>query len=411
LFFCSFVLLFFCLSVSVISNNVEAEGIKIINENKISLYEEHLGDGKSIKSKLTWPLVDHPETRPWTWWWWHGCAVTKADITTNLEALHRSGLGGVNIVCLLDVREARFGKGRIFLGGTADQVLAIAGIKREKLFDSALRCIRRIDNEGTTYFVVNPAGNIPFDGWLPLNAKGANVAIFDPMDSISGIAKQRKSVDGGTEVYLQLQPRESCILRVLRKPVNAPAWRYFDAINQQLAIQGPWQVKFIDGGEIIPHPETIDKLDSWTTWNSDQKSALCGFSGTACYTTHFMKPSTKADDWIIEPGNVLHTARIRLNGILLADRFTTPMQVFTGSALQEGDNLLEIEVSNTPINRAADLEIKGIQWQKCLSEDNNKFVIGDFLFPWKKKEAATWKPRPSGLMGPVRLMPVKMKEM
>ena len=50
-------------------------------------------------------MVDHPETRPWTWWWWHGSAVTKADITANLEALHRSGLGGVNIVCLQDVRD------------------------------------------------------------------------------------------------------------------------------------------------------------------------------------------------------------------------------------------------------------------------------------------------------------------
>ena len=47
----------------------------------------------------------------------------------------------------------------------------------------------------------------------------------------------------------------------LKSPVNAPAWRYFEAINQPLVLQGPWQVKFIDGGEIIPHPETIDKLD------------------------------------------------------------------------------------------------------------------------------------------------------
>jgi hypothetical protein len=307
------------------------------------------------------------------------------------------------------IREARIGKGRIFIGGTADQVLTIAGIKREKLFDSGLRCIRRIDNEGTTYFVVNPANNKPFDGWLPLNARGANVAIFDPMDSISGIAKQRKSEAGDIEVYMQLQPRESRILRVLKKPVNSAAWRYFDTMNQPLSIQGPWQVKFIDGGEIIPHPETIDKLDSWTIWNSDQKSALRGFSGTACYTTHFIKPSIKADDWIIDLGTVWHTARIRLNGILLADRFTTPMQAFAGQALKEGDNLLEIEVSNAPINRAADLEIKGVQWQKCLSEDNKKFVIGDFLFPWKKKEAATWEPRPSGLMGPVKLIPMKMK--
>ncbi|MCX6877939.1 MAG: glycosyl hydrolase [Verrucomicrobia bacterium] len=54
---------------------------------------------------LAWPEVSRPETRPWTWWWWHGSAVTKADITANLEALQRSGIGGVSIVCLLDVRD------------------------------------------------------------------------------------------------------------------------------------------------------------------------------------------------------------------------------------------------------------------------------------------------------------------
>ena len=32
--------------------------------------------------------------RPWVWWWWPGCAVTKPDITANLEAMARSGIGG-----------------------------------------------------------------------------------------------------------------------------------------------------------------------------------------------------------------------------------------------------------------------------------------------------------------------------
>ena len=43
--------------------------------------------------------------RPWVWWWWPGCAVTKPDITANLEAMARSGIGGVNIIGILDVKE------------------------------------------------------------------------------------------------------------------------------------------------------------------------------------------------------------------------------------------------------------------------------------------------------------------
>ena len=82
---------------------------KKIKENKVPLYEGHLDNGKSIKSKLTWPLVDHPETRPWTWWWWHGSAVTKADNYSQPRSPYIAVvLGGVNIVCLQDVRDARY---------------------------------------------------------------------------------------------------------------------------------------------------------------------------------------------------------------------------------------------------------------------------------------------------------------
>jgi len=36
--------------------------------------------------------------RPWTYWWWMGSAVTKEDITTQLEQFSKSGLGGVHII-------------------------------------------------------------------------------------------------------------------------------------------------------------------------------------------------------------------------------------------------------------------------------------------------------------------------
>lgn len=41
-----------------------------------------------------------------------------------------------------------------------------------------------------------------------------------------------------------------------------------------------------------------------------------------------------------------------------------------------------------------------------MGEDAKSFMIGDFLFPWTKKDA-TWNPRPSGLLGPVRLIPLQ----
>jgi hypothetical protein len=112
-----------------------------------------------------------------------------------------------------------------------------------------------------------------------------------------------------------------------------------------------------------------------------------------------------ADAWAIELGRVCHTARVRLNGRILGDLISRPMRVLADSILNNGENLLEIEVANAPINRAADLDIRAVPWQKTLGEDARSYRIGDFLFHWKIKDGS-WLPRPYGLLGPVRLIPL-----
>ncbi len=43
-------------------------------------------------------------SRPWTYWWWMGSAVTKQDITAQLEYFSKSGLGGVHIIPIYGVK-------------------------------------------------------------------------------------------------------------------------------------------------------------------------------------------------------------------------------------------------------------------------------------------------------------------
>lgn len=43
-------------------------------------------------------------TKPWTYWWWMGSAVTKADITAQLEYFSKAGLGGVHIIPIYGVK-------------------------------------------------------------------------------------------------------------------------------------------------------------------------------------------------------------------------------------------------------------------------------------------------------------------
>jgi hypothetical protein len=283
--------------------------------------------------------------------------------------------------------------------------MAKAGIQREAMVDSRLRYNRRSDERGTTYFITSLASNKRIDGWIPVAATGESAAIFDPMTGAMGLAGFKKGEAAGSLVRLQLEPRESRIVRVLNAEASGPAWPYLAQAGEPITLTGKWHVRFLEGGEKIPHEETIDKLTSWTEWKSDQADVLRAFSGVACYTLEFPNPYVTADAWAIDLGEVCHTARVRLNGKPLGDLFCRPMRVTASALARDSRNILEIEVANAPINRAADLDIRGIHWQKMLGEDASTFTIGDFLFPWKTKDA-TWVPRPSGLLGPVSLVPL-----
>lgn len=43
-------------------------------------------------------------TKPWTYWWWMGSAVTKVDITDQLVDMQQAGMGGVHIIPIYGVR-------------------------------------------------------------------------------------------------------------------------------------------------------------------------------------------------------------------------------------------------------------------------------------------------------------------
>ncbi len=96
----------------------------------------------------------------------------------------------------------------------------------------------------------------------------------------------------------------------------------------------------------------------------------------------------------LDLGEVRYAARVILNGHDLGRRAWPPFRWQLDSALQDGDNLLEVEVANTRANELAEpasyqqIEAKG--WLK------NSYVGIYLKFD---REMV-----PSGLLGPVRLL-------
>ena len=304
-----------------------------------------------------------------------------------------------------DISLAVIGSGRVVFGQDVNKVIVFAGIIRETMTDEGLEFTRRRDDDGWIYFIADPAAGKAVAQWITLGVTGRSAALFDPMTGESGRAALR-TADGKASVYLQLKPRESVIVKVFDNQIDGSDWNYKTPSGDPVTISGNWKVTFLSGGELLPHPEEISRLSSWTEWQSDQRPALKGFAGVAHYSITFTGPSVKADDYYISLGEVCHTARVTLNGKLLGDVFSRPMELLCGNALQPGSNALEIEVANTPINRIADLDIRGIDWYYKTPGMDLSSCEWD-----NTKKDSTWIPQPSGLLGPVELIPVRFQRM
>ena len=67
--------------------------------------------------------------------------------------------------------------------------------------------------------------------------------------------------------------------------------------------------------------------------------------------------------------------------------------------LKPRGNVLEIEVTNLPANRIRDLDVRKVPW-KLMREINIVTV------KYRPFDAAAWEVEPSGLLGPVTLVPL-----
>ena len=101
-------------------------------------------------------------------------------------------------------------------------------------------------------------------------------------------------------------------------------------------------------------------------------------------------------EWILDLGDVRESARVYVNGHEVCVLWAVPFQCRIGKYLKQGNNTIEIDVTNLPANRIADMDRKGIGWRKF--KDINIVDIH-----YKATGYAHWKPVPSGLLEPVKI--------
>ena len=150
-----------------------------------------------------------------------------------------------------------------------------------------------------------------------------------------------------------------------------------------------WDVRFVPA--IDPERAADYHIDSLFAWNESRDPFLRFFSGTATYKTSFNWSSDRdANEAVLDLGQVFNMAHVYVNGKDLGLLWKEPYKVDISEALLDGENTLEVKVTNFWGNR----------------------LIGDSALPLEERAARTsWEfyspddPLPtSGLLGPVMIL-------
>ena len=291
-----------------------------------------------------------------------------------------------------NVTRNEHGKGAIVTGSSYNEILELWSDNQEQ-FVSELggQMVRRKHENGHIYFMTMLRNN-PIDGWVGLGVEAQSAMIFDPMNGEKGKAKLRNN-DGKIEVYLQLKPGESVIIKTFYDDINTEEWHYYSNPTEVVNFSNDWQLYFINSDPIVEESFDVDTLMSWTDIDND---SLKINRGTGLYRKTFQFSKNPESEYVLSLGDVRESANVRINGKDAGTLYAVPFEIKIGNLLQDGDNTIEIEVTNLPANRIADYDRRGVDW-RIFHEIN--FVS----ITYQPTKFDIWHIMPAGLLGPVTI--------
>jgi hypothetical protein len=251
-----------------------------------------------------------------------------------------------------------------------------------------------------------------------LNGKEYSVRLTDP-ETVDLLPVEPESdaiaqlhFDGAAGHYLEVTRPGRYECRTASGQVitlEVPMW------SDPAELSGPWLVEFNPawGG---PALATFDQL---TDWSQHDDAGIRYYSGEAVYrkTFPFDPSESPRDRYVLDLGQVNVMADVTLNGKHLGVLWKPPYRVDVTDALRAGDNVLEVRIVNLWINRMiGDEQLEEdsarhangtlTHWPEWV-EQLRPSPTGRFTFTtwrlWKRDEPL----QPSGLLGPVRLVPVQ----
>ena len=237
---------------------------------------------------------------------------------------------------------AEFGKGRVYSGMSANEVLTRSELPRDFEYtkpetDTTLMFLHRKLADGDIYFVDNRKDRAESVN-ATFRVDGKTPELWDAATGASQPLSYRIA-GGRTTIPLHLDPYGSVFV-VFRKAATATSQEIPEEVETPITdadetLNRDWRANFAG---YLHHPRlvTFDRLESWSD-NSDVNVKY--FSGTATYSKTIEIPASAfrpgAHLWL-DLGDVKELAEVMVNGHDLGILWKTPYKVDVTSGLRPG---------------------------------------------------------------------------
>ena len=198
------------------------------------------------------------------------------------------------------------------------------------------------------YFLANPTPEAR-DFTVSLRTAGRVPELWDAQTGEIADAAGWRVTDGRTEVPVRLTADGSVFVVFRRDGVptaETPAAERRLTVDLDLLRTGDWWMTFDLGSEGVRTERAANLFD----WSQSADDRLRYYSGTVTCRTTFRWKNRRARRVVLELGEVHDVAAVRVNGKPCGTAWTAPYEVDVTEALQQGDNTIVIEVSNTWAN-------------------------------------------------------------
>jgi hypothetical protein len=319
------------------------------------------------------------------------------------------------------------GKGRVIASSLDDAITALGYQPALKINNAPVKLFaqRRI-GENDLYFFYNDKPEFSYLD-VDMRSAGGQPETWNIDDgSIEKISNYTQE-NGRTATRLLLEPYGSRFI-LMRRNKDTPEYKgtYSSLVKSLydsqtplssakniIDLTGEWDVEFDPAWGGPGHV----KFGALMDWKNHPEEGIKHFSGTAIYKKTF---SITQDDLekdgplYLDLGEVQQIAEITLNGQKMATLWKPPFAVDIRSALVKGTNKLEIDVTNTWVNRligdealpdTSGYSMTGdtVPWinNNELPPESERVTFTGFNF-FRKEESRVLQS--SGLLGPVRLI-------